>query len=186
MKRQPSTFKLWLASCFVSVVMVGLVYVTVQQNYRQSTNDPQIQLAEDTSAALNAGASPASLVASQGATVQMEQSLAPFVTIVGSNRHVLASSGELNGHVLLPPPGAFAAADTNRGKNAITPGQNNITWQPKPGIREAAVITTYNGGYVVAARSLREVEARESQLELTCAVTLAVLLVGLSGLFFWL
>lgn len=183
MRRTPSTVKLWLAGCFISVVLVGLVYGAVQQNYRQNANDPQIQLAEDTSEALNAGAMPASLVAARGTTVQMDESLAPFIVIVDKNEHQLASSANLNGHVPLPPASAFRAAAANIGKDPTRPGENVFTWQPTPGIREAAVITTYNGGYVVAARSLREVEHRESNLEIISGAALVVLLAGLSAIF---
>lgn len=184
MKRTPSTVKLWLAGCFMSIVMVGLVYGVIQQNYRQSANDPQIQLAEDTALALDAGSSPAQVVAAQGSTVQMEQSLAPFIIVTDKNQHILASSGNLNGHVPLPPSGALKAAAGNISKGMLV-GENRITWQPTVGIREAAVITAYDGGYVVAARSLREVERRESNLELVCGAALVVLLAGLSAIL-WL
>ena len=37
----------WLPLAVASTGMCLLVYATVQQNYRQSLNDPQIQMAED-------------------------------------------------------------------------------------------------------------------------------------------
>jgi hypothetical protein len=183
MRRTLSKLHVWLATCFMSVVLVGMVYVAVQQNYREDANDPQIQLAEDTAAALNAGRPASGLVS--GEDVDMGASLAPFVIITDQNRHVLASSGQLNGRVPLPPAGSFEQAAAGKGKYTDTPHENRITWQPTAGVREAAVIVSYHGGYVVAARSLREVEGRESQLTLYCAAALAVLLAGLSAIFWF-
>ncbi len=46
-------------------------------------------------------------------------------------------------------------------------GEDRITWQPEPGIRSAVVVVHYTGatpGYVMAGRSLREVEWRIDRL----------------------
>ena len=54
-------------------------------------------------------------------------------------------------------------------------GENRFTWQPGPGLRYAAVLDHFGGaqpGFVLAARSLREVESRSDQL-LTLAVAAA-------------
>src|SRR5580704_15773867 len=183
MKRTPSKLSVWLAVCFMSVGLVGLVYTAVQQNYRESADDPQIQLAEDTAAVLNAGRPASGLVL--GGVVNMGTSLAPFIIVTDQNRHVIASSGQLNGGTPLPPAGAFEQAAAGKGKYTDNPHENRITWQPAAGVRVAAVIVPYHGGYVVAARSLREVESRESQLTEYCAAALAVLLVGLSAIFWF-
>jgi hypothetical protein len=43
-----------------------------------------------------------------------------------------------------------------------------VTWQPAPNVRMATVVVPYSGsnvsGFVVAGRSLREVEVREASL----------------------
>lgn len=38
--------------------------------------------------------------------------------------------------------------------------EDRVTWQPRDGVRIAAVVVAYSGGTVVAGRSLREVESR--------------------------
>jgi uncharacterized protein YacL len=43
-------------------------------------------------------------------------------------------------------------------------GENRITWQPREGVRIAAVIVSYQNGFVLAGRNLREVEIRETQV----------------------
>ena len=76
------------------------------------------------------------------------------------HHHPLASTARLDGAILRPPDGAPDAAQPAR--------PNTVTWQPQAGIRQAVVIVTWAGqtghGTVVAARSLREVEQRQSDL----------------------
>jgi len=65
----------------------------------------------------------------------------------------------LNGRVPVPPPGVFAAT-----RNVP---EQRLTWQPTPGVRSAIVIRHYGGsspGFVLAGRSLREVEQRIARL----------------------
>jgi hypothetical protein len=53
-----------------------------------------------------------------------------------------------------------------------------LTWMPASGVRSAIVVVAYNGGYVLAGRSLTQVELRETDLEvvvgLLCVVTLGL------------
>ena len=48
-------FLLWLPLGLVTLILCGLVNLAVQQNYRMSANDPQIQAAEDVAAAISQG-----------------------------------------------------------------------------------------------------------------------------------
>jgi hypothetical protein len=54
--------------------------------------------------------------------------------------------------------------------NAREKGENRITWEPKEGVRIAAVIKRFEGktastsGFVLAGRSLDEVEKRQKNL----------------------
>ncbi|GAC1372047.1 MAG: hypothetical protein NVSMB39_6280 [Candidatus Saccharimonadales bacterium] len=166
-----------LAYIALSIWLPLLVYASVQQALRMSANDPQVQLAEDTAAALSLGQTPGSLVT--GLAVDMRRSLAPFLIITDSSRHILASNVQLDGAVPLPPTGSFDTARSGQRLNAPT-GENRITWEPAPGVREAVVIVAYNGGYVLSARNLREVEFRsERVLGMTAG---AIALLGVLGL----
>jgi hypothetical protein len=51
-------------------------------------------------------------------------------------------------------------------------GQDRVTWQPEPGMRLATVVVPYEKGFVMAGRSLTEVEKRESQVENLCGLAL--------------
>lgn len=167
---RPSILARWLP---VALVCIGLTIFTgamVQQNYRQSADDPQIQMAEDTAAALNQGTNPSSLVLPQ--KLDREHSLAPFVIIVNKQLQIVASDAAASTDSALPPAGVFS--------NASAHGEQHITWQTAQGVRYAAVVTPTSTGYVVAARSLKQVELREDILrDMTAVAMLGLLLVTL-------
>jgi len=84
----------------------------------------------------------------------------------------LVSSGRLHGAVPLLPSGVFDYTRQN--------GEDRISWQPESGVRIAAVVVAYGGaqpGFVMAGRSLREVEKRESQVEQITGIVWLVTLV---------
>jgi hypothetical protein len=169
-------FKKWLPLAITTAGLCALVYLTVQQSLRMGANDPQIQLAEDAASNLNAGAGMDSVVPS--AKVEIANSLAPFLVVFDDSGKVLASSATLHGALPAFPVGVLYYARQN--------GQNRVTWQPEVGVRMATVVVPYNSGFVMAGRSLLEIEKRESQVESLSglamlgiwAVTLIVIILG--------
>lgn len=153
-----SPWRFFLTAAALSGLLCGLVYVTAQQVLRQTANDPQIQLAEDLAAALGRGVGPTNVV--PPGVVDPSKSLTTFASVFDANGVPLASSAQLNGQVLAPPIGTLQAAKTS--------GENRLTWQPRPDVRLAAVIVPYASssasGFVLVARSLREIEVRESRM----------------------
>ena len=154
-----------LATC-----LAGLIYVVVQQDLRTGANDPQQQLAEDAAAQLNAGTVPSALVS--GTKVDLAASLAPFLVIYDTTGSVLATDGQLDGGPPKIPIGVLETARAN--------GLDVVTWQPRPGLRFATVSLPWAGGSVMAGRSLRLVEQRESQLELLVAAGWLATLIALA------
>ena len=139
----------------VSTVLCLLVYVTVQQALRTAANDPQVQMAEDAVRALERGDAIDKVV--PAGTVEIERSLAPFLMIYDAAGHAIAGSGALRGQPAAPPSGVFEFVERN--------GEERVTWQPERGVRLAAVVlatTAKPAAFVLAARSLREVERRET------------------------
>lgn len=161
----------FLALAAAATFAAALVYVAVQGDLRSGANDPQLQLAEDAAAALDAGAAPASLVGP--AKVDLATSLASFMVVFDASGAVLASNGVLDGHDPVPPPGLLEEARLHP--------PDTVTWQPRAGVRIAQVSVPWRGGVVLAGRSLREVERREDQLLLVVAVMWLAGLVGLAG-----
>ena len=124
-------------------------------------------MAEDAARALAGGAMPASIVPHSEAVVDIATSLAPWIAIYDESGTPLESSGVFSGAPPKPPQGVFDVARANQGKDTSVSGQNRVSWQPAPNVRSAIVIQHFLGthpGYVVAGRSMREVEVRESRL----------------------
>jgi hypothetical protein len=160
---KPPSNKLWkiIKTCLPFVVAVtficGLIYIVGQQIYRQSANDPQIQMAEDAAAALSGGQTPGAIIGNS--KVDIAISLSPYLIIFDSAGQPIASSAKLDDKTPTIPKGAFDYTKKH--------GQDRITWQPKAGIRQAVIIVHYEGqnsGFVLAGRSMREIETREGQL----------------------
>lgn len=152
-----SKLRTWIPLAVAITALTGLVYLAVQQGYRQSANDPQIQISEDLSRILSTGADTAKIVPSE--TVDVSGSLSTFVIVYNDSGQVVASTAELDDTTPIIPAGVLDFVRAH--------GQERLTWQPKTGVRSAVVVTRFVGkssGYVLVGRSLREVEKREEQL----------------------
>ena len=146
----------FLPLAVVATGLAGLVYLVAQQDGRWLANEPQVQLAEDAAARLDAGGTPGDQVGP--APVDIARSLAPFVVVYGTAGTILATDGTLDGQPPAVPAGVLASARAT--------GRDAVTWQPRPGVRIATVTVPWNGGTVLAGRSLRLVEERADSLEM--------------------
>jgi hypothetical protein len=159
MKKLLSILKYWLPLAAALTGVFAFIYLTVQQDLRTGLNDPQIQMAEDAASALAGGQPVEALIPAGAPKVDMAKSLAPFLIIYDSSGSPLASGAVLNGQAPIPPAGVFDYVRQN--------GEDRVSWQPAADVRSAAVIVAVNGGqagFVLAGRSMREVEIRESNL----------------------
>lgn len=144
---------LFLCLAVVSTLLTGMIYAAVQQNLRQSANDPQIQMAEDTANLLNKNVQ---LPLDSPTKVDAGLSLSPFLIIYDQFGNVLNATVVVDGKTPPLPSGVFQTVRNS--------GEARFTWQPQPNVRIAAVVVQYDKGFVLAGRSLREVEKREDQL----------------------
>ena len=154
MKNLKIHLAVFLACTTLSFLIFMTIYAAVQQDLRQNANDPQIQIAEHAAVALESGQQ----IPSLDVSVDIGKSLSPFVIIYDEFGKVLTSNGVLDDKVPVPPLGVL--------ENAKIKGENRVTWQPSINVRIAAVVTHFSGkqsGFVLAGRSLREVEKREDQ-----------------------
>ena len=140
-----------IAVGFVTLFSV-MVYGTAQQMLRMSANYVPLQLATDAVNKLNSGVLPRSLVLP--ANIEISKSLYPFVIILDQNKKVIVTSATLDGEVPTIPAGTFDYVAKR--------GQDKVTWQPYPGVREALVIDKYSNGsisgYVVTGGTLKLTE----------------------------
>ncbi len=167
----PSLLRRWIPLALFSAGLPLLVYVTVQQALRTGADDPQIQLAEDAALALEGGAPATSVI--PAARVDAGRSLAPFVIVYDASGVPTAGNGTLNGRLPSPPAGVFQFVREH--------GEERVTWMPDRTVRFAAVVRLIpgnGGGFVLAARSLREVEGRERYTRVACAAMIVVLALG--------
>ncbi len=135
----------------------GLIYAAVQQDLRQSANDPQIQMAEDAATKLTDGVQVQTVVPPE--KVNIADSLAPYMMVFDATGNPIASSALLDGRTPKIPSSVFDGVRKN--------GEDRFTWQPQLGVRSAVVVTQFRGphpGFVLAGRSLREVEIREDHI----------------------
>jgi hypothetical protein len=145
-------FRRWLPLAVAVTVLAGSAFTIGQQVLRQGANDPQVQIAEDAASRLQAGASPSDIV--PGSDTDIATSLAPWLIVYGPDRKPLAGSAQLDGKPAEYPTSVF--------DNAPAGGRRDeVTWQPRAGVRVASVVVGFKGGWVVAGRSLRLVEERE-------------------------
>ena len=157
MTKIKKVFRAWLPLLFILSMFYGAIYVAVQQNFRQSANDPQIQIARDQAQALQEGKTAQDIVGQT--SVDLSKSLAPFVIIYDDALGPIASQAVLDGRIPTPPQGVFDYTKTHK--------EDKVTWQPKPNIRIASVLERFEGpkpGFILVGRSLKEVEQRVSDL----------------------
>lgn len=145
-----------LSLAAVATILCALVYAAVQQDLRQTANDPQIQVAEDLASLLASGRLVNPNITDK---VDIAASLKTFVMVYDQNGNLVSGSAFLDDAAPQIPKGIFDSVKAN--------GEDRVTWEPKPGVRAAIVVVPYESstvsGFVVAGRSLREVEKRENK-----------------------
>jgi hypothetical protein len=137
-------------------------------------------MAEDAASALGSGTAPQSLIPSE--TVNINTSLAPYLVFYSASGTPTMGNGLLGGALPNLPSDIFTYT--------ASAGEDRVTWQPASDVREAAVLVRVGDadapeGFVLAARSLREVEAREGSLELITDIAWIIALVGTLALEAW-
>lgn len=175
----------WIVLALSITGICGLIYLAVQQDIRLSANDPQIQISEDIASQLESGVDPSKLVSKE--KIDISKSLSLFVVIFNDKKEVMVGNAILDGKSPILPNGVFDYTKTIATRDEITwqprgGKEDRITWQPKDGVRIAAIVKYFNNGgksgYVLAGRSLAEVEKREMWLEEQVGLTWGGLMVG--------
>lgn len=156
---------------FIITALSGLIYLTGQQILRLGANDPQIQISEDIAGRLGQSATFPPFPSSNA--IDIAKSLNTFIMILDDQGKQIYSSASLDGKLPSVPSGVF---DYARSHN-----QSRITWQPKPNVRSAIVITKFGDkskGFALVGRSLREVEEREEDLAKVVGLGWIVTMIG--------
>jgi len=168
-RRVSGILRTWLALSLCWTLAAGAIVLVQHQVLRQQADEPQAQLAEDAARRLDAG--DARVPAIAGDDVAIENSLAPWLVVYDQAGAPRAGNGHLHGALPKLPDGVLAFARQH--------GGHRLSWQPEPGVRQALVVVPTKAGFVVAGRSLREVEADKQQVLHLMLVAWAL---GLAGL----
>ena len=141
----------------ILTLLGGIAAVTMQQMLRRGADQPQIDMVNDYASEIASGTNPDDAI--PPGYVDPERNLQPFVIFYNEQGKPQASTAYLDQSVPTPPAGVFSCVRSH--------GSENLTWQPRPHVRIAAVVRYLNRahpGFVLAGRSLREVEKDESVL----------------------
>jgi hypothetical protein len=178
-KTATNILKLWIPLAVTITCLSGLIYLVIQQDIRIGANDPQIQIAQDLASQLSAGQNPLALI--PPAKTDISKSLANYIMLFNKDGKLIGSSATLDGKTPTIPQGVFMTAEKAQGN------ETRFTWQPRTGVRSAAVLAYYTGqipGFVLIGRSLREIEIREDQQEkIVLAGWIVTMLLSLSSVF---
>jgi hypothetical protein len=161
----------WIAGAALITLAAGAAWLGFGVSLRSGGDQQPLRLATRAASRLEAGSRLASVLPP---AINMAASRAPFIMVFDRRHHVLVSSGRLSGRIPVLPGGVLAWAARH--------GEDRITWEPQPGLREAAVIEPYGQprlGFVLAAQSLQTISARQRTLTWSIACCwLAALMVS--------
>ncbi len=155
--------KSWLPLAAAITLISGLIYVAVQQDIRIGANDPQAEMAKEAVLALENKQMPQNVVPVR--EVEMSQSLSPYLIVYDAAGKVAAANVSLHGQTPVIPDGVLEYARAH--------GEDRISWQPEAGVRSAVVVMSVaegKGGFVLAGRSMREIEAHIAGIEMQVGV----------------
>ena len=133
---------------FLVTFTSSIVYLVTQQTLRLGADGQPLQLATDTALKLEKGQR-ADLAVSTD-KVDISKSLSPFVMVFDTNKNLLSTSGVMGSSEPTYPKGVLDFVTQK--------GEDRVTWQPQTGLRYATVAIKIKSGYIVAGRSLREIE----------------------------
>lgn len=141
----------WLPIGIVVTLMSFMVYGVAQQTIRLGANSEPMALAQDAADQIVRGAPAKAVIPKEN--VDMATTLLPYLIVYDDRGSIQATNVVLDGKVPEIPAGVLMSARERK--------EDNVTWQPKSGVRSAAVIVRFVGdqpGFVLAGKSLREVE----------------------------
>jgi hypothetical protein len=110
----------WVPLAVAQMVLALIVYSVVQQDIRQSANEPQIELAESAASRLSSDEPVQTVLPAR--SVDLSGSLAPFVIVYDGAGTVLASSASLQGQTPRLPSGTLGSVTRGLESGSRAPG----------------------------------------------------------------
>lgn len=162
----------WLSGCVLATIGALAVYVVAQQVGRRAADDvPRVVLGQQVAALSQGGPTTGPLPVDPATPLSSESG--PFVIVYDSAHRILSTTALLDNATPGLPTGTL--------QDAVSRGRVGVTWQPRPGVREAIVAQPWTGpagsGVVVAGIGLGPTEDRAHSVLVAVAMAwvLAVL-----------
>ena len=154
-KRKTGSIVLFpLLPLLVAFTLISLLlYVVMQQSIRLGANEIPIELAENTARSLaTQNTFPQTFPPDK---IDISKSISPFIYVFDKDKRLIGSTAIVSGKTPEFPQGVLDNAKKN--------GEDRVTWQTVEGIRSSTVTVYFKDkleGYIVAGKSLSEVEKR--------------------------
>ena len=164
----------------ILTIIFGTIYASGQFVLRASANDPQVELAENTAQNLANGTGLDHALPSES-IVDIRTSLSPYVIIYDDAGNILSTNARLNNQLPEVPHGVLEYSRKH--------DEHRVTWQPESGTRSALVVKHFSGttsGFVVAGRSLREVEKNDTILLIVVSAAWAMSIIASVAVFYFI
>ena len=145
------SLRAWLPMAVIITAVFLAIYCSSQYIVRSLANEEQVRIAAEVSRYLKEGGNPMTMNSS--APADIEQILSPYIIFYTLDLHPMVSSAMLDGAPAMLPFGVYAHVKER--------GEHRVTWQPKPGVRQAVVLNYIEGptpGYLLVGKSLKETE----------------------------
>lgn len=145
------SLRAWLPLAVVITAIFLAIYCSSQYIVRSFAVEEQVKIAADVVRYLNEGGNPMALNAN--VPVDIEKTLSPYIVFYTLDILPMTSSVVIDNERPILPFGVYAHVKER--------GEHRLTWQPKPGLRQAVVLNYLDGptaGYLLVGKSLKEAE----------------------------
>ncbi len=158
--------RVWVPIAVSLTCMCLILYVVTRESYRSSQHDPQMQIAEDSALRVSAGINPTTFAIKE--TVDISVSLSSWLAIYDATGTPIVSTGLIDGEMPQPPAQVFHELRSRTIDVSTGPAQakeNLASWELPSGVRQALVVVQTKDHFIVAGRSMREVDQRIWNME---------------------
>lgn len=158
--------RVWVPLAVAVTASCLLLYALMQQSYQSEQYDPQIQVAEDVALRVGAGVKPVTFAIKDQADIAV--SLSSWFAIYDAAGTPIVSTGLLRGEMPQPPQTAFSdlrARALEQPNGVAKAKESRMTWEPEADVRHAVVVVEAGDHFVVAGRSMREIDGHIWNME---------------------
>lgn len=160
------TIVIFVLLATILTIIFGAIYGTGYLVLRGDSNDPQIEVTRQVEDIIDQGVPLDAIVNSEEA-IDLSESMSLFVSIFDKDSKLVSSTVKVDGESPTPNWDAFAKARET--------GEHRFDWEPKEGLRAAAVMKSVGeNGFVLAGKSLNETDKRLETLALCTSIGWAV------------